>query len=94
MENNKQSKWHEIRNDYIDETNRHKGILEMAIDAWKTNDPKEDGEVIAKVIAFKHNENDRENTVHLVHIDNDATIDSYARNIITEGVNTMKHIKF
>lgn len=59
------SKYAEIRTNYIDEENNV-----ICIDAWKTIDGNEEGAVIAKIHI---------NTKTVEYLDNDARYDAYAQ---------------
>jgi len=56
----------------------------ICIDAWKTGEPEEQGEVIAKVILTKSGD------VGVVYIDNVARINAYAQEVIQEVLMTIK----
>ena len=70
------SNWAEIRNDYFDEESR-----EVSIDAWKTDDPNEEGEVITKINV---------DTIRINYISNLARTDKYAQEVIRDTVRNIK----
>lgn len=81
--------WKEIRNDYIeteDSLSEHEQDAEaiVCIDAWKTNDDNEEGEVIAKVVLCKCG------SVIVVYINNAARTDEYAQEVINETIRNLK----
>lgn len=85
------SKWTEIRNDFIDESNVEKGIVEMFIDSWLTNNENEEGKVIAKIIATKTN---NKNKITVEYMDAVAKTDKYAQEVIREGINKMSNYQW
>jgi FMN-dependent NADH-azoreductase len=64
------SKWSEIRCDFYDEEEE-----KYFVDAWKTSNDNEEGEVIAKI--------DLANEA-VEYLDNDAKYDEYAQEVIDE----------
>jgi len=82
MENNK---WMAIQNEFIDESGFEEGYVVMSIDAWITNDENEEGKVIAEI---KLDLSSNETTV--TYKDEDAKTDSYAQEMIREGIETLK----
>jgi hypothetical protein len=72
------SKWAEIRNDYFDE---EEGCI--CIDAWLTDNPNEEGTVIAKVY-----EDDNKGTAYL---DRDAETDDLAQEKIDEIIGILEN---
>lgn len=77
--------WAEIRADHWREEN---GFIVAAIDAWTTNNPEEEGEVIANVIGIVGHDN--ELYVHVDYHDARARIDHKANSVIQTTINTMK----
>ena len=74
--NENNSKWAEVLNDFAD--------LEEGksyIDAWLTDDPNEDGQVIAKIDI---------KTLEVEYLDEDAKTDPYAQDIIAEAIEMLK----
>lgn len=65
----RRSKWTEIRCDFFDEEEKR-----WLVDAWKTGDDNEEGEVIAKVSEFGET----------VYLDAEAEDDEYAKEVIGE----------
>lgn len=84
--------WLEIRNDHTDETNLDKGVVEMMVDAWVTDDDNEEGKVIAKILAVQAS--DGTVIVQPVYIDERARADEYAQVLIQEGIRELKNYKF
>ena len=79
------SYWSEIRSDFEGVVENEGDIKEIAtIDAWRTDDNNEEGEVIAKVIVTKNDD------VVVVYINNIARTDKYAQEVIN---NTIKMLK-
>lgn len=69
------SKYSEIRNDFVDETEN-----KVYIDAWVGN--CEDGTVIAKIDVA---------TLKVKYLDKDARTDAYAQEVIKETINLLKN---
>lgn len=69
------SKWREIRNDYCDEEGGT-----VYIDAWKTFDSNEEGEVIATV-DYK--------TKEIQYLNEAAKTDDYAQEVIIKTLNSI-----
>ena len=67
------SKWTEIRCDFFDEEEKY-----WLVDAWKTGDDNEEGEVIAKI----------SETGEVVYLDEEAKTDKYAQEVIKERICT------
>jgi len=83
--------WKEIRNDYIEDENTNypddqEGDVKrlICIDAWKSDNDNENGEVIAKVILTTHND------LCVVYVDNLARTDEYAQQMINEAKEIIK----
>ena len=85
--------WAEIRNDHIeediDETYAAYGdtVMVLHIDAWKTEDDSEEGEVIAHVILTKSGD------VCVSYKNSMAYGDNLAQEMIREGIDIMKDLK-
>ncbi|WP_078598598.1 hypothetical protein [Evansella clarkii] len=74
-----QSKWAEIRNDYIEED----GVFHVLhVDAWRTDDDNEETEVIAKLVGINK---DGKSHIYLSYHNPDAQIDPYAKEVIQEA---------
>lgn len=69
----KKSKWTEIRCDFFDEEEKY-----WLVDAWKTGDDNEEGEVIAKI----------SEAGEVVYLDEEAKTDKYAQEVIEERICT------
>lgn len=69
------SKWTEIRNDNVEETESMDMDTYVTIDAWLTEDDNEEGKVIAKVNC---------GTKEVEYFDEDAKTDAYAQEMINE----------
>lgn len=82
---NKQSKWSEIRNDYIEDVD---DFHVLHIDAWETGDDNEEGTVIAKLIGINKN---GEPHIYLSHHDPDAMIDPYAKGTIEDAKQELRN---
>ena len=82
------SYWTEIKADHDDVDGQEIGkddiVKCICIDAWKTDDPNEPGEVIAKVTLTKSRDSG------VVYIDHIARWDKYAQNIIQEVLQSIK----
>lgn len=77
--------WAEVRNGYTEHPGDEKGIVAItSIDAWKTADNDENGDVIAKVIRTEHGD------VCVVYIDSCARYDAMAQEKIEEAVNALQ----
>lgn len=86
---NKESKWTEVRNDYIEEANEDFHVLH--IDSWKTGDDNEEGKVIAKLVGINK---DGEPHVYVSYEDPDAKIDPLAQEVIKEADKKLRdHLK-
>lgn len=73
--------WSEVKNSYTTEGDGDRGVKKAThIDAWKTDDDNEEGEVIAKVILTTNND------IVVVYIDNLARDDEQAQEKINEAV--------
>lgn len=70
------SKYREIRNNFVDEED-HK----VYIDAWKTENPNEEGSVIAKIDLA---------TYEVEYLDEKAKRDPYAQEMIRKTVSDLK----
>lgn len=71
------SKWKEIRNDFLEETESMDMDSYYHIDAWLTEDENEEGKIIAKVNC---------GTKEVTYLDEDAKTDSYAQEMINEVI--------
>lgn len=69
----KKSKWAEIRCDFFDEEEKY-----WLVDAWKTGDDNEEGEVIAKI----------SEAGDVVYLDEEAKTDKYVQEVIKERICT------
>lgn len=82
------SKWKEIWNNFEEESSNPDDINGLPkviyIDAWKTNNPNEEGEVIAKVEVTE----DYKIQVH--YLDESAKTDEYAQQVIKETIKKIK----
>ena len=80
----KNSNWVDIRTDYIEE----EGIFHVLhVDAWKTDDDDESGEVIAKLIGVNQN---CEQHVYTSYLNHDARFDKYAQEAVKEGEKVLR----
>jgi hypothetical protein len=77
---NKESKWAEIRNDYIEEADEDFHVLH--IDSWKTGDDTEEGKVIAKLVGIVKDEKPH---IYVSYEDADARVDPLAQESIKEA---------
>lgn len=71
----RKSKWTEIRCDFFDEEEKR-----WLVDAWKTGDDNEEGEVIAKI----------SEAGEVVYLDVEAEDDEYAKEVIGEKLKEVK----
>ena len=72
--NDHNSKWAEIKTDYIDESDGF-----WRVDAWRTNDDNEEGKVIAYI-------EDGTDTPVVLYCDPEARADTYAQEIIADKI--------
>ena len=68
--------WAEIRNDFFDEDSR-----EISIDAWRTDDVNEEGEVIAKVNV---------DSLRILYLNKFSKTDKYAQEIIRDTLRNVR----
>ena len=80
----KMSKWAEIRNNYIEETDE--GFRVLHIDSWKTSSDNEEGRVIAKLVGINK---DGEPCIYTSYEDPEARVDEYAQESIKEGLKNL-----
>ena len=71
------SKWSQIQNTFFDDVEKC-----YTIDAWLTDDPNEQGKVIAKVY--------EDGTKGTVYIDEDARTDEYAQAMIDDVIRVLE----
>jgi hypothetical protein len=76
------SKWSEIRNDNVEESESMDMDSYVTIDAWLTEDDDEPGKVIAKINC---------GTKDVQYFDEDAKTDSYAQEKINEVLDNMDY---
>lgn len=67
----RKSKWTEIRCDFFDEEEKY-----WLVDAWKTGDDNEEGEVIAKI----------SEAGEVVYLDVEAEYDEYAKEVVEKTI--------
>lgn len=70
-----ETKYGEVRYDFMD------GIEPVSIDAWFTSDDNEEGHVIARI---------NQKTKHVEYVDNDASYDPYAQEIIHTAIRLLE----
>ena len=76
------SKWSEIRNDNVEETESMDMDSYVTIDAWLTEDDDEQGKVIAKINC---------GTKDIQYFDEDAKTDAYAQEMINEVQDNLQY---
>jgi hypothetical protein len=76
------SKWSEIRNDNVEETESMDMDSYVTIDAWLTEDDNEEGKVIARINC---------GTKEVTYLDEDAKTDTYAQEMINEVLDNIDY---